>query len=146
MGDPKILVGDATTVEDLQFLEEQINEFNFATTGVRDARLLAALLRDEHGRIYAGLSGHTWGGVADVRFLWVDEARRHAGIGSHLLRAAEDEARARGCRKIVLSTHSFQAPGFYRNHGYVVAGEFSDYPLGHRSIFLEKSLLAASPR
>jgi GNAT superfamily N-acetyltransferase len=133
-------VCDDAKVEDLQFLEEQINEYNFATTGIRDARLLVVLLRDDLGRIYAGLSGHTWGGVAEVRFLWVDESRRHSGVGSHLLRAAEDEARSRGCGKIVLSTHSFQAPEFYRKHGYVVAGGFSDYPRGHRSIFLEKVL------
>jgi GNAT superfamily N-acetyltransferase len=75
-----------------------------------------------------------------VRFLWVDEPRRGTGIGTCLLRTAEDTARSRGCTKIVLSTHSFQAPTFYRKHGYIVAGEFSDYPRGHRSIFLEKSL------
>jgi GNAT superfamily N-acetyltransferase len=131
------------TAEDLQFLEEQVNEYNFATTGIHDARLLVMLLRDPDGRIYAGLSGHTWGGVGEVRFLWVDESRRHTGIGGRLLRAAEEEARARGCRKIVLSTHSFQAPAFYMKRGYVVAGEFSDYPRGHRSIFLEKTLAAA---
>src|SRR5689334_11580739 len=105
-----IAVGDEASIEDLQFLEEQINEFNFATTGIDDARLLVMLLRDDAGRIYAGLSGHTWGGVAEIRWLWVDESRRHAGVGGDLLRAAEAEALARGCRKIVLSTHSFQAP------------------------------------
>jgi ribosomal protein S18 acetylase RimI-like enzyme len=99
------------------------------------------LLRDPRGRIYAGLSGHTWGGVAEVRFLWVDESQRHAGVGRGLLRAAEEEARLRGCRKIVLSTHSFQAPDFYRKCGFIVVGEYADYPLGHRSFFLEKSLL-----
>ncbi len=135
-----IAVSDEASSEDLQFLEEQINEFNFATTGIYDAQLLVILLRDDAGRICAGLSGHTWGGVAEVRFLWVDESRRHTGIGSDLLRAAEDEARSRGCNKIVLSTHSFQAPDFYRRHGYVVAGEFADYPRGHRSIFLEKAI------
>jgi len=98
------------------------------------------LLRDAEGHIYAGLTGHTWGGVAEIRLLWVDERRRHTGIGSGLLRAAEEEARSRGCGKIVLSTHSFQAPGFYLSHGYIVTGEFSDYPRGHRSIFLEKPL------
>ncbi len=134
------MVCDQGSPEDLRFLEERINEFNFATTGIYDARLLVALLRDDSGRIYAGLSGHTWGGVAEVRLLWVDESRRHTGIGSQLLRAAEEEARSRGCNKIVLSTHSFQAPEFYRRHGYLVAGEFSDYPRGHRSIFLEKTL------
>jgi len=140
MQDRVILVSDDAKPEELQFLEEQINEYNFTTTGIRDARLLVILLRDSAGRIYAGLSGHTWGGVGEVRFLWVDEQRRHAGIGSRLLRAAEEEAGSRGCRKIVLSTHSFQAPGFYLKHGYVVTGEFPDYPRGHKSIFLEKPL------
>ena len=135
-----VVVSEHAAPEDLQFLEEQINEYNFATTGIRDARLLVTLLRDSAGRIYGGLSGHTWGGVAEVRFLWVDESRRHAGVGSRLLQAAEDEARARGCTKVVLSTHSFQAPDFYLKRGYVVAGEFSNYPRGHRSIFLEKYL------
>ena len=137
---PNIAVRDEAAPEDLQFLEEQINEFNFTTTGIRDARGLVILLRDADRTIYAGLSGHTWGGVAEVRFLWVDEPKRHTGIGSRLLWAAENEARARGCRKIVLSTHSFQAPDFYAKRGYCVAGEFSEYPRGHRSIFLEKSL------
>jgi ribosomal protein S18 acetylase RimI-like enzyme len=140
MQDPNVVVSDNAKPEDLQFLEEQVNEYNFATTGFRDARLLVILLRDSAGRIYAGLSGHTWGGVGEIRFLWVDEQRRHTGIGSRLLRAAEEEARSRGCRKIVLSTHSFQAPDFYRKHGFVVAGEFSEYPRGSRSIFLEKLL------
>ena len=99
------------------------------------------VLRDTDRRICAGLTGHTWGGVAEVRFLWVDEPKRHTGIGSRLLSAAENEARARGCRKIVLSTHSFQAPDFYAKRGYSVAGEFSEYPRGHRSIFLEKILV-----
>jgi GNAT superfamily N-acetyltransferase len=140
MFDIEIHVCDEATPEDLQVLEDRINEFNFATTGIHDARLLAIMLRDRDGRLYAGLSGHTWGGVAEVRFLWVDESRRGTGIGSRLLEAAEAEARARGCGKIVLSTHSFQAPAFYRNHGYVPAGEFIGYPRGHRSIFLEKPL------
>jgi ribosomal protein S18 acetylase RimI-like enzyme len=140
MNDPMIVASDTATPADLQYLEEQVNAYNFATTGIRDARLLVMLLRDSAGRIYAGLSGHTWGGVAEIKFLWVNESNRHTGVGSRLLRAAEAEARSRGCMKVVLSTHSFQAPGFYRKHGYVVAGEFSDYPRGYASIFLEKLL------
>jgi N-acetylglutamate synthase-like GNAT family acetyltransferase len=133
-------VTDEAAPEDLQFLEEQINEYNFAITGIHDARLLVIMLRDDAGRICAGLSGHTWGGVAEIRNLWVHHVMRRAGVGSSLLRAAEEEARSRGCVKIVLSTHSFQAPDFYRRHGYVVTGGFSEYPRGHRSIFLAKRL------
>src|SRR5262245_12228017 len=120
--DRDVTVSESETPEDLRFLEKHVHEFNVAATGIRDARGLVILLRDPNRRIYAGLSGHTWGGVAEVRFLWVDEPRRRTGIGGRLLRAAEDEARARGCSKIVLSTHSFQAPGFYHKHGYVEIG------------------------
>jgi len=141
MREANVVVSDDARPEDLQFLEEQVNEFNFTTTGFRDARLLAIMLRDAGGRLYAGLSGHTWGGAAEIRFLWVNESRRRDGIGSRLLRAAEEEARSRGCRKIVLSTHSFQAPDFYRKQGYVVAGECLDYPRGYSHILLEKRLI-----
>ena len=125
---------------DIEFLEDAINEYNFATTGYRDGRYLAIFLRDANGAIRAGLSGHTWGGCAEVKFLWVREAERRSGLGTQLLRAAEAEARARGCRQIVLGTHSFQAPEFYKKHGYTIAGEFPAYPIGYSQFFLRKSL------
>jgi ribosomal protein S18 acetylase RimI-like enzyme len=136
MTNPDLVVAD----EDLEFLEEQINEYNYATTGFRDGRRLVVLLRDAEDRILAGLSGHTWGGACEVKLLWVADGRRHRGLGSGLLRAAEEEARARGCGRIFLSTHSFQAPDFYRKLGYTVAGRFSGYPRGHSQTFLEKEL------
>jgi GNAT superfamily N-acetyltransferase len=140
IGDLENVTDNDVAAEAMTFLEEQINEFNFATTGFRDGRWLAILLRDDDGRIVAGLGGHTWGGTAEVRFLWVDAPRRRAGLGRRLLRAAEEEARGRGCGKLVLSTHSFQAPDFYRALGYTEVGRFADYPRGHGQIFLEKTL------
>ena len=125
---------------DLERLEEQIDQFNFRTTGFHDGRSLAAFLRDEAGALRAGLAGHTWGGCAEIKFLWVREAERRSGLGSRLLRAAEGEALARGCARVVLSTHSFQAPDFYRRHGYVECGRAEGYPRGHAQIFLTKTL------
>jgi GNAT superfamily N-acetyltransferase len=138
---PPLEVRDDPPRADVDALDDRINAFNCDATGYRDGRLLAILLKDEAGRLYAGLSGHTWGGTCEVKLLWVEESRRRSGLGTRLLHAAEAEARARGCRKIVLSTHSFQAPAFYPRHGYVVAGELIDYPLGHRQIFFEKALV-----
>jgi len=48
------------TPDDVQYLEDRIYEFNAGATGVRDGEWLAILVRDESGRIVAGISGNTW--------------------------------------------------------------------------------------
>jgi ribosomal protein S18 acetylase RimI-like enzyme len=136
--DPVIELDPATA--DIAFLEDRINEFNFARSGVDDAALLAAFVRGQDDDIIAGIYGWTWGRCCDVRYLWVDEAHRGRGHGRRLLAAAELEARARGCTQVVLETHSFQAPGFYTRLGYEIVGEYPDYPLGHAKLFLRKRL------
>jgi GNAT superfamily N-acetyltransferase len=131
---------DALAPRDLEYLDDQIYAFNRAATGHHDGRTLAALVHDEAGGLRAGLAGHTWGGCCEIRFLWVREDERRAGLGSALLAAAEREARARGCERVVLSTHSFQAPGFYARHGYTECGRAEGYPRGHAQIHLTKPL------
>lgn len=138
-------IGDSPSLLDIQFLEDQINEFNFATTGIRDGQTLAAFLRDASGQVAAGLYGWTWGGCAEVRFLWVRDDWRGQGHGSRLLAAAEAEAARRGCGQIVLSTHSFQAPQFYQERGYTIVGQYENYPRGYRQYFLSKPLTGTLP-
>jgi ribosomal protein S18 acetylase RimI-like enzyme len=133
-------VTDAPCEEEVRFLEDQIDEHNFEVTGYRDGRRLTILVRNANGAIRAGLAGHTWGGCCEVRFLWVRGEDRRQGFGSRLLAAAEREATERGCSQIVLGTHSFQAPDFYRARGYTVAGEVAGYPRGYSQIFLRKPL------
>jgi ribosomal protein S18 acetylase RimI-like enzyme len=75
-----------------------------------------------------------------VSLLWVSEGLRGGGHGSRLLQSIERVAAERGCANAYLDTFSFQAPGFYRRHGYVVFGELEDFPEGHKRIFLRKRL------
>jgi GNAT superfamily N-acetyltransferase len=103
---------------DVDFLEERIVEFNYERTGVTDGVLLASFVRDGTGAIEAGIYGWTWGGTCEIENLWVREGSRGRGLGRQLLLAAEEEARRRGCRQMVLDTHSFQAPGFYLKMGF----------------------------
>ncbi len=128
--------------EDVSFLAERIYEYNVAQTGLRDGRLFGIFVRDEEGTIVAGLDGWTWGGCLYVDHLWVHESLRGQGHGSRLLETAERDAVAHGCRHALLSTHSFQVPGFYRRHGYEVCAVVDDYPPGHQQYYMRKSLPA----
>ncbi|MES2306495.1 MAG: GNAT family N-acetyltransferase [Gemmatimonadota bacterium] len=132
--------GDAPALHAL--LDQRINEFNAAATGYHDAESFSAAHQDSHGAVLAGVYGYTWGGCAYVSHLWVAQSMRGQGIGSALLAAAESHARTRECRVIFLATHSFQGPEFYARLGYSNQGVLEDHPVGHRSILLEKRLLA----
>ena len=129
--------------QDVQFLEDQINAYNVASTGIGgegDDILLAVFLRDDDGAVIAGVYGWTWGGCCEIRYLWVHADRRGQGYGRSLLAAAEREAVRRGCQQVVLDTHSFQAPDFYRKLGYEIVGVVDDYPRGHKKYYLKKRL------
>jgi GNAT superfamily N-acetyltransferase len=125
---------------DVQFLEDRIDEFNVSCSGIDDVRLLTIILRDRDGSIVAGLYGWTWGHCCEVKTLWVHERWRGRGLGTGLMTAAEAEARRRGAAQMVLSTHSFQAPDFYRRLGFESFGRVEDYPVGFASIYLRKRL------
>jgi GNAT superfamily N-acetyltransferase len=125
------------TPDDVQYLEDRIYEFNSSATGIGDGEWLAFFVR-AGGRIVAGICGNTWGGTCELRQFWVEESQRKRGIGTKLLRAAEQEARRRNCSQIVLMTFSFQAPGFYEKHGFEVVATIDDHPLGHQNVLMRK--------
>jgi GNAT superfamily N-acetyltransferase len=130
-------VDDGTVESEVR---RRLYDFNTATTGIDDGAMLIVSLRDEPGRLIGGLYGWTWGGCAFVDLLWVDERHRRTGLGGRLLASAEQEARARGCTQVLLSTHGFQAPGFYAALGYRETGRYEDYPTGSYQVQLAKRL------
>jgi GNAT superfamily N-acetyltransferase len=93
------------------------------------------------GELVAGLDAHTWAWWLHVNLLWVDARHRGSGLGSRLLANAERIAREkRGCRHSRVWTWDFQAPEFYRKHGYDVVCTIPDYPPGVTEYTLTKRI------
>lgn len=114
-----------------------LRAYNDQFAGPFDRRHLAVLVQ-EGDAVTGGLWGRTGRGFLHIDLLVVPEAQRRAGLGSRILRMAEDEAVLRGCVGAWLGTFSFQALGFYERHGYTCFGTIEDYPPGHASHFMRK--------
>ncbi len=136
-----VMIESEPNPEDIRLLENRIYEFNVQETGISDGKVLAAFLRDDIGAVVGGIYGWTWGATCYIRYLYIPAPLRNQGHGSRLMRKVEAEATARECRQIVLDTHDFQAPDFYRRFGFEVVGRVNDYPRCHQSLTMLKRLV-----
>ena len=110
-----------------------------------DGELMIRLKHPDTGALIGGLYAERYYGWLIVRYLAVPSELRGQGLGTRLLGMAEDHAREHSCIGMWLDTFSFQAPAFYRRHGFESFGEIDTYPPGHRRCFFEKRLQAAAP-
>jgi len=98
------------------------------------------VLRDDGNAVVGGCVCEVRWHWLYVDLLWVADAYRGHGHGSHLLAEAETEARRRGCTKAHLDTVSFQARPFYEKLGWSLFGTLDDHPPGHARYFLQKDI------
>lgn len=97
-------------------------------------------------RMLAGLVAEVLLDWLYVEKFWVDESLRGQGIGSRMLLAAEEAAKARGAVGAMLNTSSFQAPDFYRRQGYTELGRLEGRPAGHQRYWFGKRFDGRDPR
>ncbi|MER5985489.1 GNAT family N-acetyltransferase [Streptomyces sp. NPDC001787] len=132
---------DTPRPDDVAVVSDALDRFNTDVTGIADRRSLAVLVRErDTGRVVGGLTGRTSLGLLFVDLLYLPPALRGTGLGSTVLRRAEDEGRARGCVTGALYTISFQAPLFYERHGWRRLGEVPCAPAGSSRIFMTREL------
>jgi GNAT superfamily N-acetyltransferase len=136
----ELVVEAEPSPDDIRALEDSIYAFNVRATGVSGGKLFAIFLRDEARVAIGGAFGWTWAATCSVRTLFVPLHLRNQGHGTRLMRAVEVEAKARGCRQILLETFDFQAPRFYFKLGFEVRARVSDYIRGHDLIVMAKRL------
>jgi ribosomal protein S18 acetylase RimI-like enzyme len=117
-----------------------ISNYNEQQTGDQNFQRLCFVLHAPDQEIVGGVMGETYWDWFHLDLLWVKDELRGRGYGHRLLTLAEQEARQRGAKNAYLDTFSFQAPNFYKQHGYQVFGELEDFPPGHQRYFLTKKL------
>jgi GNAT superfamily N-acetyltransferase len=104
-----------------------LEDFNRRHTSASTPRAFAVTATEE-GAARGGVIAEGIGEWMYVTLLWVEDAFRRRGFGSSLLREAEREAKQRGAKGILVDTYSFQAPDFYRKHGYSAYGQVEGVP------------------
>jgi GNAT superfamily N-acetyltransferase len=117
-----------------------LSAYNEKEGGESSGQLLCFVLQAPDQEVVGGVIGETHWDWLYVNLMWIREDLRRKGYGHRLLTMAEDEARKRGARNAYLDTFSFQAPDFYKKHGYQVFGELKDFPAGHQRYYLTKKL------
>jgi len=127
--------------ESRDFIARKLQEFNAPHLGEHPFGTLDVYVRDADGRLVGGLVGDFAFGWFSVQVLWITESLRGTGLGTRILRAAENAAIENGCHGAILDTLTFQAPVFYEKQGYVRVGAVDGYPGGAQRILMRKSLL-----
>ena len=97
-------------------------------------------VEDEQGNLLAGLAAETFGNWLEIEYLYVSEDLRGKGIGSEILNRAEQEARERKCKYSFVNTFQFQAPDFYKKHGYKEVFALKEYPYTGERYYYTKDL------
>ena len=75
---------------------------------------------EDGGRIAGIITGRAYYNEIHIGDLIVGKEYRRAGLGRKLVAAVESAFKAKGYKKITLTTFGFQAPGFYQKLGYAL--------------------------
>ena len=130
------------TEKEIEYIRAALGKFNDGIVGSDGHTPLHIAEYDSDGNVIGGILGGTYWGWMYVDILWVHENHRKKGIGSRLLKCAENEAMRRGCHHVHLDTMSWQAPEFYKKHGYELIGILPDIPKGNQKHLMMKALTA----
>lgn len=121
--------------------KQKIAEFNALHWDASLRQPLGLKKLNDTGEIIAALTGRTFGNWFYLESFWLDKQYRGQGLGKAMLVEAEQIAKQRGCRYVLLDTLNFQAKPFYQRLGYQVTWTQLDYPFdGGAKYFMQKTL------
>ena len=129
-----------TESQKAQEIGDLIRSYNRSKREAAESEPLNLYVEDDSGELMAGLVAETFGNWLEIEYLFVKEDLRGQGIGSQLLQQAETEAKNRNCRFAFVNTYQFQAPAFYKKHGYKEVFTLKDYPYTGQRHYYQKEL------
>lgn len=122
-------------------LWEVLKASNVEAVGDCESEPFAILIRDPDSReVIGGLWARSLWGSFYIDMLVAPAGQRRGGLGGDMMRQAEDEARARGCRNMWLDTFAFQARPFYEMLGFEVFGQLEGPKPAFPRYFMRKIL------
>ncbi|MCS2170915.1 GNAT family N-acetyltransferase [Scandinavium sp. TWS1a] len=137
----QIEVTEKVTQQDQDALFTGLRAYNSQFIDTRDWFELGVYARDENGIMLGGLIGKRKGDWLCIDYLWVSDAARGKGLGSELIRGAENRIREWGCSHMLVDTASFQALPFYQKCGFTLHSSIKDFPhQGMQRHYLTKAL------
>jgi GNAT superfamily N-acetyltransferase len=141
MNEPILVLTDDASDEARGIVDEGLADHGVEQAGQWDARPLYVLARAAvDGHVLGGFICRTSLGLLFIELAFLPRELRKQGLGTRMLRMAETEAVRRGCCGGVLYTISFQAPEFYKRHGWREFGRVPCHPPGTSRIFMTKAL------
>ena len=129
-----------TESQKVQEIGDLIRSYNRSKREAAESEPLNLYVEDDSGQVMAGLVAETFGNWLEIEYLFVKEDLRGQGIGSQLLQQAESEAKNRNCRFAFVNTYQFQAPDFYKRHGYKEVLRLQDYHYTGQRHYYQKDL------
>jgi ribosomal protein S18 acetylase RimI-like enzyme len=95
---------------------------------------------DDQGHLVGSLDAEMFWGKLHVSNVIVAEDSRRNGVGTRLMKSAEEIASKRGFTGIYLETMSFQGEEFYLGLGFARVGELGGFENGSTMVFLHKAI------
>ncbi|MCR8960049.1 GNAT family N-acetyltransferase [Variovorax sp. S2] len=122
-------------------LGRKLRHYNYGVVGeYPEQQYIRLSARDGNGRLLGGLRSFVFLRWLNIEVLFVEADVRGSGLGSRLLAEAERQAIELGARNAKLDTFEWQAPEFYRKHGYEEYARIDDYAPGFYLASMKKSL------
>ncbi len=120
---------------------ELLDRFNEQAVGRQAVeRFVLTIKAPGSDEILGGLVALSFWGSFYISDVVAPEKTRGQGLGSELMRLAEQEARARGCLHMWLDTFEFQARSFYERLGFEVFGQLEGLAPFFPRYFMKKTL------